>query len=140
MSETKTQNSQKDMFNIFQQNVDKMFSSTKQSIPQYHQSITNVQQEYIQSFEGAVSSAITMQKELVKKAGISTNIPEATIKAMRDTADEFIKVASVQNQMTLATIDAAQQNIKMISDGANLFAELNKNMIQSWITAFSTKN
>ena len=135
-----TQTNPKDAFSVYQQNVDKMFSSIKQSVPQYHQSITNVQQEYLQAFENIVDSSITLHKECAKKSGITANIPEAALKVMRDTTEEIVKAASIQNQIALATIDATQQNIKTFNDNAKSFADLNKNIMQSWITAFTTRN
>jgi len=135
-----TQGNPKDAFSVYQQNVDKLFTSIKQSVPQYHQSITNVQQEFLQAYENMVDSSITLQKELIKKSGVSTAIPEAALKVMRDTTEEIVKVASIQNQMALATIDATQQNIKTFNDNAKSFAELNKNIMQSWISSFATQN
>ena len=135
-----TQQNPKDAFSVYQQNVDKLFTSVKQSVPQYHQSITNVQQEFLQAYENMVDSSITLQKEFIKKSGISTTIPETAFKAMRDTTEEFVKAASIQNQIALATIDATQQNIKALNDNAKSFAELNKNILQSWISAFTTHN
>jgi len=130
----------KDMFSVYQENVDKIFSGIRHSVPQYHQSITNVQQEYLQAYENIVDSTITLQKEYAKKAGIATNIPQTTLKVIHDTTEEFVKASSIQNQITLATIDATQQNIKTFNDNAKSFADLNKNILQSWITAFTTKN
>lgn len=130
----------KDLFSVYQENVDKLFTGIRQSVPQYHQSITNVQQEYLQAYENIVDSTITLQKEYAKKAGIATNIPQATLKVIHDTTEEFVKAASIQNQITLATIDATQQNIKTFNDNAKSFADLNRNILQSWITAFTTKN
>ena len=75
-----------------------------------------------------------------RKAGIATNIPEATLKVIHDTTEEFVKAASIQNQVALATIDATQQNIKTFNDNAKSFADLNRNILQSWISAFTTKN
>jgi|TARA_B100000809_G_scaffold82079_1_gene80375 hypothetical protein len=138
-NETTTKNS-KDIFSVYQQNVDKLFNGIKQAVPQYHQSITNVQQEYLQAYENIVDSTITLQREYAKKAGIATNIPEATLKVIRDTTEEFVKSASIQNQVALATIDATQQNIKTFNDNAKSFADLNRNVLQSWISAFATKN
>jgi uncharacterized iron-regulated protein len=135
-----TQGTPKDVFSVYQQNVDKFFTSIKQSVPQYHQSITNVQQEYLQAYENIVDSSFTMQKEIAKKSGIAANIPEATLKVIRDTTDEFVKAASMQNQIALATIDATQQNIKTFNDNAKSFADLNKNVLQSWISAFTAHN
>ena len=134
-----TQMKSKDVFSVYQENVDKLFNGIKQSVPQYHQSITNVQQEYLQAYENMVDSTITLQKEYVQKAGIAANIPEATLKVIHDTTEEFVKAASIQNQVTLATIDATQQNIKTFNDNAKSFADLNKNILQSWISAFNTK-
>lgn len=135
-----TQRSPKDVFSVYQENVDKFFDGIRQSVPQYHQSITNVQQEYLQAFENVVDSSITLQKEFAKKAGIAANIPEATLKVVRDTTEECVKAASLQNQIALATIDAAQQNIKTFNDNAKSFADLNRNILQSWISAFTNKN
>ena len=135
-----TQGTPKDVFSVYQQNVDKFFTSIKQSVPQYHQSITNVQQEYLQAYENIVDSSFTMQKEFARKSGMAANIPEATLKVIRDTTDEFVKATSMQNQILLATIDATQQNIKTFNDNAKSFADLNKNVLQSWISTFTAHN
>ncbi len=134
-----TQSNSKDIFSVYQQNVDKFFHGIRTSVPQYHQAITNVQQEFIQAYENIADSAVSLQKEYAKKAGIAANVPEATIKVIQDTTEEIVKATSIQNQVTLATIDAAQQNIKTFNDNANSFAELNRNILQSWISVFSTK-
>ncbi len=134
-----TQSNPKDIFSVYQQNVDKFFNGIRTSVPQYHQAITNVQQEFIQAYENIADSAVSLQKEYAKKAGIAANVPEATIKVIQDTTEEIVKAASIQNQVTLASIDAAQQNIKTFNDNANSFAELNRNILQSWISVFSTK-
>ena len=134
-----THSNPKDIFSVYQQNVDKFFNGIRTSVPQYHQAITNVQQEFIQAYENIADSTVTLQKEYAKKAGIAANIPEATIKVIQDTTEEVVKATSIQNQVTLATIDAAQQNIKTFNDNANSFAELNRNILQSWISIFTTK-
>ena len=138
-SETTKVNS-KDIFSIYQENIDKMFNGVRQSVPKYHQSITNVQQEYLQAFENMIDSSITLQKEFVVKAGIVSDVPSASLKVIDDTTEELVKASSIQNQVLLASIDATQQNIKTFNDNAKSFVELNKNILQSWISVFTTKN
>tara|TARA_B100001142_G_scaffold277395_1_gene286955 strand:+ start:1446 stop:1874 length:429 start_codon:yes stop_codon:yes gene_type:complete len=138
-SETTKVNS-KDIFSIYQENIDKMFNGVRQSVPKYHQSITNVQQEYLQAFENMIDSSITLQKEFVLKAGIVSDVPSASLKVIDDTTEEFVKASSIQNQVLLASIDATQQNIKTFNDNAKSFVELNKNILQSWISVFTAKN
>ncbi|MBM2819150.1 MAG: hypothetical protein HW410_832 [Nitrosarchaeum sp.] len=130
----------KDTFSVYQENTNKLFTGIKQSVPHYHQSITNVQQEYLHAYENIVNYTITLQKEYAQKAGITTFIPEATLKMLHDTTEEFVKANSIQNQVVLATIDATQQNIKTFNDNAKSFADLNKHILQSWISVFTTKN
>ena len=127
----------KDVFAVYQQNVDKVISTVKQSVPKYHQSIANAQQEYVGACENMIDSTITLQKEFSKRAGYTTNVPEATLKVIRDTTEEIIKMSSISNQIALATIDATQQNVKTFNDNAKAFADLNRNIIQSWISVFA---
>ena len=130
----------KDVFSVAQQNVDKYFEGIKSHVPRYHQSVTNVQQEYLDAYENVINSSITLQKEFARKAGITTNVPEAALKAIRDTTEEVVKATAMQNQIALAAIDATQQNIKTFNDNAKAFADLNKNILQSWISAFTQRN
>ncbi len=127
----------KDIYAVYQQNVDKFLDAVKQSVPRYHQSVTNAQQEYVDACENVINSTITLQKEFVRKAGIATNVPDAALKVINDTTEEAVKATSVQNQIALAAIDATQQNIKTFNDNAKAFADLNKNILQSWISAFT---
>ena len=129
----------KNLFSVYQENVNRMFNGVKKSVPQYHQSITNVQQEYLQAFENIIDSSIILQKDFVIKSGIVSDVPSATLKVIDDTTEEFVKASSINNQIVLATIDATQQNIKTFNDNAKSFANLNKNILQSWISAFTTK-
>ena len=137
---TEKQTNAKDIYGVCQQNVDKLFSGIKQQVPSYHQSVTNVQQEYLDAWENVINSSITLQKEFARKAGITTNVPEATLKVIRDTTEEIVKVTSIQNKITLAAIDATQQNIKTFNDNAKAFGDLNKNILQSWISAVTPRN
>ncbi|MCH7940787.1 MAG: hypothetical protein IH842_02305, partial [Thaumarchaeota archaeon] len=47
MSTTDKTTNTKDVYGVSQQNVDKYFNGIKQQVPRYHQSVTNVQQEYL---------------------------------------------------------------------------------------------
>ncbi len=140
MSTTEKTTNAKDVYGVSQQNVDKYFNGIKQQVPRYHQSVTNAQQEYLDACENIINSTITLQKEFARKAGVTTNVPEAALKAIRDTTEEIVKASTIQNQIALATIDATQQNIKTFNDNAKAFADLNKNILQSWISAFTQRN
>lgn len=140
MSKTTAQES-KEIYAVAKQNVEKYFDEVEKTVPQYLQSITNLQQEYISAWKNAVESAISLQQEFVNKSGISTNVPSAVLKMINDTTEEAIKLRTVQNKVVLAAIDTTRQNVKTFNDNAKAFAELNNNIAQSWISAFTpTRN
>ncbi len=76
-------------------------------------------------------------KEFLKKTGWSTNVPDATQKVFQETTDAVIKARSVRDQAILATIDTAKQNLKTWNDNAKTFADLNRNILQSWLSIFT---
>ncbi|MDE0267092.1 MAG: hypothetical protein OXK17_08810 [Thaumarchaeota archaeon] len=128
--------SSNDSFGVFRQNLDKMFNGIRQSVPQYHQAITNVQQEYLQACENVANSAFEFQREVARKSGLSTGIPEAAVRTIGGTTEEIAKIASINNQVILTTIDATQQNIKTFNDNAKSFSSINHDILKSWISAF----
>lgn len=139
MSKNENQTNPKDIYGVYQQNVDKYMEGIRQSVPQYHQSITNVQQELLQACENGINASVSLHKEYARKAGITSNVPEAALKVIKDTTEELVKATSIHNQVVLAAIDATQQNIKTFNDNAKSFADLNKNIVNSWISAFTTR-
>lgn len=128
--------SSNDTFGVFKQNLDKMFNGIRQSVPQYHQAITNVQQEYLQACENVANSAFEFQKEVARKSGLPTGIPEAAARTIGGTTEEIAKIVSINNQVLLTTIDATQQNIKTFNDNAKSFSSINHDILKSWISAF----
>ena len=133
--------SSKDVFTTWKQTSDKYMDAVEKVIPSYHQSVTSLQQEYIQACENAVDSTIEFQRKFANKTGINTNVPEATLKAVRDTNEQVIKSFDVQSKMALAAVDAARQNVQTFANNSKAFAELNNNVMQSWTSAFTqTRN
>ena len=131
----------KDVFTTWKQTSDKYMDAVEKVIPSYHQSVTSLQQEYIQACENAVDSTIEFERKFANKTGINTNVPEATLKAVRDTNEQVIKSFDVQSKMALAAVDAARQNVQTFANNAKAFAELNNNVMQSWTSAFTqTRN
>ena len=129
-----------DFFDVYKQNVEKYFENAIDSIPQNLQSLTNIQSEWYKAWKTAINSAISLQQEFAKKTGIDTDISEAAKTAIVDTNKQIIKARSVQNQIIQATTSAIQKNIQTWNESASAFTDLNKNILQSWISTFTLKN
>ena len=130
----------KDVFGIYEQNIISSFATINREVPKYYQSITDLQHQCIQTCENTMKSVLSVQKEIVNKAGINANIPDAALSTIRDTNDGINKVYSVQNQIVQTALDATKQNIQTFNDNAKAFADLNKNIIHSWMNVFTPRN
>ena len=126
-----------DFFDVYKQNVEKYFENAIDAVPQNLQSLTNIQSEWYKACKNTISSAISLQQEFAKKTGIDTDISEAAKTAIVDTNKQIIKARSVQNQIIQATTSAIQKNIQTWNESASAFTDLNKNILQSWISTFT---
>ena len=135
---TKT-TSKNDVFSTVEDTVEKQVHATEKSFPNYQTSVTSLQQEYVEAFQNVVESTIALQREFANKTGINTALPEATEDAVRKSNEQISKVQDVQSKIVLATIDATRQNIKTFNENAKAFADLNKSVMQSWVTAFTPR-
>ena len=135
-----TQSQSSDAFAMYKQNVQKYFENISKLTPQYFQSVTQLQDECMKTCQKTIDSTVSMQQEFAKKTGLQTEIPDAAKSAIVDTNKQIVQASTVNSQLLKTTIDATVQNFKTFNDNVNAFAELNKNIIQSWITPFTLKN
>lgn len=140
IKQIQTQTSE-DIYDTYKQNVEKYFENAESTVPQYFQSLTSIQVECYKACNNAIASAISLQQEFAKKTGTSTEFPEYVKKGIVDTGKQINKVKSVQNQIVQATTNSVLQNIKTWNDNASAFTDLNRNILQSWISTFTqTRN
>lgn len=135
-----TKSNQKDIYSIWKDSVNDYYANLEKSIPQFHQAVTNLYQEYIEAWNNVAISFIDIQKEYATKAGIKSNLPEATIKVLNDSAEELNKTLGIQNKVSIASLDAAKQNIRSLNDHSNAFADLNKSIASSMIPSINPKS
>ncbi len=138
MSKTITET--KDNFVIYQQSIDKYFSQVEQTVSRYYQAITDLQEEYIHAWRNAIKANFFLQKEFATKSGLNITLPEPSKKLLSDMNDEFLKTRSVRDQIAIATIETAQKNVKTFSDNTSAFADLNRDIMQSWISLCTPRN
>jgi len=135
-----TQTQSSNVYSMQKQNVQKYFENISKITPEYFQTITQLQDECMKTCEKTINASVSMQQEFAKKTGITNEIPSAAKTAIIDINKQIVQASTVNNQLVKTTIDATVQNIKTYNDNVNAFVELNKNIIQSWITPFTLKN
>lgn len=125
------------IYDVYKQNVEKYFESVEKTIPQYFQSLASIHEECCESCKNTANSIVSLHQEFAKKTGTIIDIPDASKNTIIDTNKQLIKTNQVQNQIIQASTDAIKQNIKTWNDNASAFADLNRNILQSWISTFT---
>ncbi len=121
----------KDVFTVWKQNVAKFFNEVEKSTPRYQQSTAKIQQDYVEAWKNVINSAITLEQEYANKAGLNTNIPEATLKTIRDITEQAIKAYDTQNKIALGSAEETTKAFNAFNENTNSFASLNKNIMES---------
>ena len=129
MSKSVVENSN-DFYGLWKGYTDNVFSYVESTVPQYHQSITNLLQETIEIWKNIACSAIEIQRGFVAKAGLKSNMPQSAVKIVDDITKESKTVIDVQNKIAIASIDASKQSLNTLNANASEFAAINKGIIE----------
>jgi len=128
-----------DFFVTYKQNVERYFENLEDSIPKYYQTLLELQQEYLQACENMFKGTITVQKEFASKTGLNIEQFTTASKIVLDTTEAAIKARKVRDQILLTTIETAKENVKEWNNRIPDFAELNRKIMQYWISSFTTR-
>lgn len=139
MSKT-TSTTSKDIFDVYKVSFEKIKGHVEKVTPQYLQSFTNLQQEYLGVWTNVVNSALAIQQQYADKMGMNTNVTEPINRVVQESTDEIIKAFDVQHKIVHTALDATKQNLRTINENATAFAELNRNIVNSWLSAWTKTN
>jgi len=129
-----------DIYSVFQQSLDKYFKEIKENASTYLQSVSDLQQDIIESREKNVESAISLQKTMADKLGVDTKVPETSLNIATAFAEQTTKAWNFQNQLMLTSLETLSKNIQAFNDNSKTFAELNGKLIDSWASIIKKKS
>jgi len=130
----------KDVFTECKQNVAKFFSEVEKSTPRYEQSVARLQENYVEAWKNVINSAIALEQVYVNKAGLNAEVPEATLKIIRDITEQAIKAYETQNKITLDSADEITKTFNSFTENTKSFASLNKNIMESTMSSLKQKS
>ena len=130
---------QQDIQDIFRENFDKYFQEVEKPMPQYLESMTKLQDEFLNAWKNTVDTSLNLQKEYAEKMDINTNVPQDAANMIYRVADEYIKSKNIQNQVILSTLNSASSNVQNSNNTFQPFIELNKKVLSFW-SDFYLKN
>ena len=123
---------EQDVHEVFKENFEKYFREVEKIMPQYLESVTKLQEEFLEAWKNTINKSLDFQKEYSEKANINTQIPQDAANIIYNIAEEYIKSKNFQNQVILSTMNSANATLKDSQNAFEPFMELNKKVLDFW--------
>jgi len=132
-----------DIYDTMKQNYIKTIDEMAKMQPQCSQSISNLQLDYIQTIKNLVQSTISSQKQIAENANwnMATTAPytEQFTRQSNEMTNNAIRAVNINNQLTINTLDAARDNLKIYDRTIDSLTEFNTNVAKAWASFFSVQ-
>ncbi len=132
---SETERAGRSIFDIYRDSVVNMINEFDKVRPAYMQSITNLQNQAIDSIRKLTELTLSAQREFIEPMRLPA-VPEAWIRGTDELNDALTKTTSIANKIMIASIDTATQNMKIATDACETFARINQNIIKSIRSTF----
>jgi len=121
-------------YEIFQQSIDKYFKNVSVNTASYLQSVSDLQQEIIESRKKNAKSVILLQKYLTRKTYSDVKLPDESLQIVTDFTEQTNKAWNSQNQLMIKSLDVLSKNIQAFNENSEAFVSMNKELIESWVS------
>ena len=107
--------------------------------PQYSQSISNLQLDFIQTIKNTIQNAISSHKQITGGWNFTVAAPylDHLAKQSNDITNNMIRTAVINNQLTITAFDAARENLKIYNRTIETVTDYNNDIAKAWNSFFS---
>jgi hypothetical protein len=140
--ETATENVE--MLDTFKQNMLRTIDEISKYQPQYAQSISNLQQDYLQVTKESINRTFAIQKSWYGNTARNIFIPtagpyaEQFRKQSEDVTSQAFHVFDTANQLAIDGLNASRENIKLYSKTVETVTEYNTNLVNTWSNFYTS--
>jgi hypothetical protein len=126
------------IFDIVRENFVRTVDQMANVQPQYSQSITNLQLDYIQTAKNMIQNTISAQKQFVGSwnVPVSTSYTEQFTRQSNEITSNTLRAVDINNQLAINALDLARENLKIYSRTADAVTEFSNNVAKA-CTVFS---
>jgi hypothetical protein len=121
------------LYDTVKQNYIRVLDEFTKAQPQYVQSVSNLQLDYIAAAKNAIQNMVSAQKQL------ASNIPVVTppytdefVKQSNEITENIVKAVRINNQLTVNAINAATENFRTLNRTIDSVTEFNTSATNAW--------
>lgn len=112
--------------------------------PQYAQSISNLQQDYLQVTKETINRTFAIQKTWYRNTAKNSFTPmegpysEQYRKQSNEATSQAFHVFDAANQLAIDSLNASRENIKLYSKTVETVTEYNANLANTWSNFYTS--
>ena len=131
-----------DIYDTVKENYIRAVDEIAKVQPQFSQSISNLQLDYIQTTKNVIENVVSAQKYFTA----SLNIPSVSLpysdqfaKETSEITNNALRTVDINNQLAINALDAARENLKIYNRTIYAVTEFNSNVAKTWTAFFSVQ-
>jgi hypothetical protein len=134
-----SRNNSNEIYDTIKENLVKVVDEMAKIQPQFSQSISNLQIDYIQTAKNIIQNTISAQKQFISRWNIPADQPytEQIAKQSNEVTNNTIKAVGINNQLAINALDAARENLKIYNRTIDAVTDFNSNIAKAWESFFS---
>ena len=106
--------------------------------PQYSQSISNLQLDYIQTAKNMIQTAFSAQKQFSSIWNVpSMPYGDMFTRQSNEIANNAIRSVGINNQLTINALDAVRENLKIYNRTVDTLTDFSTNIAKAYTTFFT---
>jgi hypothetical protein len=128
-----------DVFEAVKENYIRAIDEVAKAQPQYLQSISNLQLDYIQTTKNMIQTAFSAQRQATSGWNIPSAFPYAdlVVRQANEMTNNAIRAVGINNQLTINALDAARENLKIYNRTVDALVEFGTNAAKAWASFYA---
>ena len=118
------------VYDTVKQNYTRILDEITKAQPQYTQSVSNLQLDYVAAAKNTIQNMVSAQKQLASNGNVPMVTPpyaDEFVKQSNEITENVVRAIHINNQLTVNAINAAAENFRTLNRTIESVTEFNTN-------------
>ncbi len=117
------------------QNCIRILDESTRDQPQYAQSLSNIQLDYVAAAKNTIQNIVSVQRMFASNVNFPIVTPQYTnefVKRSNEITENMVNALRINNQLTVNAINAAAENFRTFNRTIDSVSEFNTSAAKAW--------
>jgi len=123
------------LYDTATQNCIRIVDELAKAQPQYAQSVSNLQHDYVAAAKNTIQNMVSVQKMSASNVNYPIVTPQYAdefVKRSNEITENIVRALRINNQLTVNAIDAAAENFRTFNRTIDSVTEFNTSAAKAW--------